>query len=98
MINPNNKEINNPNLISGIIAKEMKEAFKQQPNPIPNQSKPIVDSVIEELLKRKQLGIERYGVALQAGNGRDAIRDALDEAIDLVFYLYQAIAERDQNK
>ena len=66
-----------------------------QPAPIPNDSQPIVDKLIEKLLERKKLGIERYGVALQAGNGRDALQDALDEALDLTVYLMQAIAERD---
>lgn len=67
----------------------------QQPQPIPNNSTPIVDLLIEELQQRKQLGIQRYGVPLQAHNGRDALRDALDEALDLVVYLKQAIVERD---
>lgn len=66
-----------------------------QPDPIPNDSQPIVDQLIEKLLERKKLGIERYGVALQMNNGRDALQDALDEALDLVVYLMQAIAERD---
>jgi hypothetical protein len=32
---------------------------------------------------------------LQAFNGRDALRDAYEEALDLACYLRQAIAERD---
>ena len=66
-----------------------------QPAPIPNDSQPIVDQLIQKLQERKKLGIERYGVALQADNGRDALQDALDEALDLTVYLMQAIAERD---
>lgn len=69
--------------------------MKEQPDPIHNDSPSIVDLVIEEFKQRKQIGLERYGVALQANNGRDALRDALDEALDLVVYLRQAIAERD---
>lgn len=36
--------------------KQAYAAASAQPDPIPNQSKPIVDSVVEELLKRKQIG------------------------------------------
>lgn len=46
-----------------------------------------------DLLDRAELGRQRYGVYLQAGNGRDALRDAYEEALDLVMYLRQAIEE-----
>lgn len=42
---------------------------------------------------RKRLGIERYGTLLQAHNGRDSLRDAYDESLDLIIYLRQLIAE-----
>jgi hypothetical protein len=66
----------------------------EQPNPIPNTSTPIVDLVMEDMKERKRLGIERYGTPLQANNGRDALRDAYEEALDLAIYLRQAIEER----
>lgn len=34
-------------------------------------------------------------IALQPHNGRDALRDAYEESLDLVCYLRQAIEERD---
>ena len=37
----------------------------------------------------------RYGTALQPHNGRDALLDAYEEALDLAMYLKQAIVERD---
>lgn len=48
-----------------------------------------------DLDAREQVGIDRYGTSLQAHNGRDALRDAYEEALDLACYLRQAIAERD---
>lgn len=42
---------------------------------------------------RRQQGIERYGAPLQIRNGRDALADALQEALDLVVYLRQAELE-----
>jgi hypothetical protein len=52
------------------------------------------DGVAEDHQGRKRLGTERYGTPLQADNGRDALRDAYEEALDLSVYLRQAIEER----
>lgn len=68
---------------------------KPQPDPKPNNNPAIIDLVVAEFMARDRLGRERYGTRLQAGNGRDALRDALDEALDLVQYLRQAIFDRD---
>lgn len=47
-----------------------------------------------DMAARKRVGIERYGMPLQAFNGRDALIDAYQEALDLCCYLRQAIEER----
>lgn len=65
-----------------------------QPQPTPNDRPAIADLLIHEILKRKEAGIESYGCPLQAFNGRDALADARDEAIDLAKYLVQAIEEK----
>lgn len=62
--------------------------------PVPNMSTPIVQLVKDDLSRRMELGIKRYGTPLQARNGRDALRDAYEEALDLACYLRQAIEER----
>ncbi len=49
--------------------------------------------VAEDLAGRKAIGVARYGQPLQAHNGRDALRDAYEEALDLVVYLRQAQVE-----
>lgn len=67
-----------------------------QPDPIPNENPAIADLVIQDIRDRKQLGIERYGVPLQANNGRNALLDAYQEALDLCIYLRQVLAEQDQ--
>lgn len=51
--------------------------------------------VMEDLEERLRIGIERYGQPLQAHNGRDSLRDAYEEALDLCVYLRNAIYERD---
>lgn len=70
-------------------------AASEQPTPVANESVPIADLVLADINARVALGLERYGTKLQANNGRDALMDAYQEAIDLVMYLRQAIAERD---
>jgi hypothetical protein len=67
-----------------------------QPDPILNESTPIWELVISDMKERDSVGRERYGVPLQANNGRDALIDAYQEALDLVVYLRQAIEERDK--
>lgn len=74
------------------------DAGKSEPAPIHNSSRPITLMVIEDLLSRDRLGWERYGMPLQAGNGRDALMDAYQEALDLCQYLRQAIEERGNDR
>lgn len=68
--------------------------MKEQPMPVPNGRTDIQTMVIEDLRGRREVGIERYGTPLQPHNGRDALRDAYEEALDLACYLRQAIEER----
>ena len=51
----------------------------------------LVHADIEE---RERLGYVTYGGPLMAFNGRDALKDAYDEALDQAMYLRQAIEER----
>jgi hypothetical protein len=46
-----------------------------------------------DLGKREAHGIEVYGTPLQPFNGRDVLRDAYEEALDLACYLKQAVCE-----
>jgi hypothetical protein len=66
-----------------------------QPLPVINDSPFIHDLVKDDLEGRKQLGARRYGTPLQAHNGRSALRDAYEEALDLAVYLKQALVEED---
>jgi hypothetical protein len=65
-----------------------------QPPPVANSHPAIADLVIADMRQRKILGLERYGTPLQPHNGRDALVDAYQEALDLTMYLRQAIEER----
>ncbi len=65
------------------------------PAPVKNDHPAIWPIVVKEMMQRDQTGRGRYGVALQPHNGRDALLDAYEEALDLCAYLRQAIYERD---
>jgi hypothetical protein len=45
------------------------------------------DELLVLMRARDDLGAARYGVRLQSHNGRDAMRDAMEEALDLRVYL-----------
>lgn len=69
-----------------------------QPDPIQNEGQAIWHLVIADMKARDALGRQRYGTPLQAFNGRDALQDAYEEALDLAVYLRQAIEERKEQK
>lgn len=73
----------------------LRERPGDQPLPVPNDHPDVQSMVIADVVARREVGISRYGTALQPRNGRDALRDAYDEALDLATYLRQVIAERD---
>ena len=76
----------------------MKVRRGDQVLPTKNDLPFVQDAVIADIEARKQVGIERYGTPLQPFNGRDALQDAYEEAIDLAMYLKQLIIERDANQ
>jgi len=70
------------------------------PEPMPiskDENLPYVwDLVKEDIKLREEYGIKKYNTRLKPHNGRDALVDAYQEALDLVVYLRQAIYERDE--
>lgn len=56
---------------------------------LPLSLNPLTAGVIRDMVARDALGRERYGVPLTVWNGRDALADAYQEALDLVVYLEQ---------
>ena len=69
--------------------------IQDQPSPVGNDLPAVWDLVVSDMLDRDQVGRQRYGTPLQPHNGRDALVDAYQEALDLAVYLRQAIFERD---
>ena len=69
--------------------------MKKQPKPTQGRGPAIWSLVIADAHKRDKFGLDKYGVRLRGKNGRDALTDAYQEALDLCVYLRQAIWERD---
>jgi hypothetical protein len=67
----------------------------EQPAPIPNELPAVWGLVIADMGARDRLGAARYGTRLQPHNGRDGLRDAYEEALDLCVYLRTVLYERD---
>ncbi|MFJ9037431.1 hypothetical protein ACIRF8_12690 [Streptomyces sp. NPDC102406] len=70
-----------------------RDATRDQPLPTPGQQ-PVQDALIGAVQERRAYGIRKYGRPLETHNGRDALTDAWEEALDLVTYLTQMRLER----
>ena len=53
----------------------------------------VIDLVKQDLIDRSLVGEKKYGEKLKPFNGRNALIDAYQEALDLCMYLRQAIYE-----
>lgn len=74
----------------------MTDLIKSQ--KMPDGGKDVVaDYVISDIEERVKDGTAKYGTPLKTFNGRNALWDAYQEAIDLVFYLRQAILEQEND-
>lgn len=65
-----------------------------EPDPIHNDNPAVWELVMADMEARNEFGKQKYGTPLQAFNGRDALKDAYEEALDLCVYLRTAIEER----
>lgn len=63
--------------------------------PVQNDLPYIQDQVTKDIAARKELGIRRYGTALQPFNGRDALLDLYEELLDATMYIKQLLVERE---
>lgn len=58
------------------------------------QSDPIFALIAKDAQERHEFGVKKYGVALVVKNGRDHLRDAYQEALDLLVYLRAAFDDQ----
>ena len=73
--------------------------FGQKSHNKQNKNPDIWPLVIKDMYNRDKFGKAKYGVGLKPFNGRDSLKDAYEEVLDLAVYLRQSIYERDnENK
>jgi hypothetical protein len=53
--------------------------------------------VIMDMQERMKFGIEKYGKPVTPNNGRNALKDAYEEVLDLAVYLKQRLVEEGNN-
>lgn len=61
--------------------------------PIPHGEIEIAPLVQKDIEERAKVGCKKYGELLKSNNGRNALWDAYQEALDLCMYLRQKIEE-----
>lgn len=85
--------------VRDVVRKAIEEVVGavKQPDPENSSHPPVVDLVMRDLWARKAIGAQKYATPLRPFNGRDAMLDAYQEALDLAIYLRQAIAEKEMN-
>lgn len=88
------------------ISDALRRQAEEQPQPTGNGRIVLFDVLAEihsplyftewlsvELTERAQVGKAKYGTYLRVNNGRDALRDALDEVLDGLMYAWQLYLE-----
>lgn len=76
---------------------EDKGIYAEVEQPMPEgDGADIVELVKNDLECRAVLGERKYGERLKPHNGRDALVDAYQEALDLCMYLRQVIEEKEE--
>lgn len=73
--------------------RERTAASQVEPPPKHNDHRPVYESLIEAIHERASFGFEKYGTHLKPHNGRNALNDALQESLDMNFYLMQKVVE-----
>jgi hypothetical protein len=56
---------------------------------------PSIDLVMEDLKARKEYGFKKYGVYVQANDGRDGLIDLYQELLDACVYIRKVIHENE---
>lgn len=72
-------------------------AVKQEPIPH-GKGVNVQEEVIKDMRERMEFGKAKYGEYLTTFNGRDALKDAYQEVLDLAVYLKQKILEQENGE
>ena len=78
-----------------LAEEDLRRGPDAEPEPTPGEAE-VTPLVIADLQSRSDFGARKYGTRLQTFNGRDALKDAYQEALDLCCYLRQRIEEEER--
>lgn len=73
-------------------------AGDSQPLPVGNSEVDTQSVAVTMILRRRALGVQRYGQPLQPNNGRDSLWDAVEESLDQFVYLLNYWREQHPGK
>lgn len=80
----------------GLVGRERHSNVRAEPQPTSSSiSVEVWTQVMVDMIARDKMGTEKYGTPLKTFNGRNALVDAYQEALDLVVYLKQQILENE---
>lgn len=72
-----------------------KQRVGDQPLPVTSTAPFSHDLVCIDMTERKRVGVSRYGIAHQAFNGRNTLRDLYEELLDACCYLRALLYEKE---
>ena len=75
--------------------KDIDNINNAEPNPEKNELPSVWELVVDDMQSRNEFGIGKYGTPLQPFNGRNQLKDAYQEVLDLAVYMRAAIFEMD---
>ena len=79
---------------SNWISLSFEEYDEIESEPEPGEDGQVVlYQVLKDLIDRAEVGKKEYGTYLKTNNGRSALKDAYEEALDLCMYLKQTLLE-----
>ena len=67
---------------------DVRDPDRDQALPVKGRQ-PVQQILIDALAERRDYGTKKYGRPLETHNGRSALKDAWEEALDLLTYLTQ---------
>lgn len=71
------------------------ELICKQTTPPHTGTTRVLDYVLADLKSRAEMGKQKYGHYLETDNGRNALQDAYEEALDMCMYLKQKLLEEE---
>lgn len=84
--------------LMGVTDEPTKQREGDQALPVSNEHIDSYEALIADLRQRREVGVNRYGVALQPFNMRNTVQDAYEESMDLAVYLRTVLTMREASR